>query len=211
MKKLLFVFDGAYAYSPKRFKAYKDHFPNIKNLSNSIKAEIDLEKQRVSYTPLLDMIFETEIPVTHSIYYYPQGSIKKAKETIKFIPLTNTSIDIIGYSWGGDAAIRFIRYLKVKNISVNKVYTLDPIRRGSMFLGFTKSIKGNLDYFKKETNVSKHFNIYQKTDKYSLPLIHLRGNKVLGADYNFNLSEKYLDASHVNLHLFDEVKGFLSL
>lgn len=209
MKKLLFVFDGAYAYSPKRYKAYQKYYPELQSIPKELKEKIDREKIRVSYTPLLDMIFKTDLPSSHEIYYYAQTSIKGAKKVIELSYTSNSSIDIIGYSWGGDAAMRFIRYLKTKNIKVNKVHTLDPIRRGLFFVGFINSVNGNSKYFTKEENVLKHYNIYQKTDRYSLPLIHLRGNYIDRADFNLNLSELDKSASHVNLHLFDEVNNFL--
>lgn len=208
---LLFIFDGAYAYSPKRFKVYKEYSENFSRIPENIKRKLAFEKKVVSYPPILDLVFKSTFPKTHEIIYSSQIAINKSiKKINKIININDYKIDIVGYSWGCDASMRFIRYLKEKGIKVNKVFTLDPIRRGPFFAGFIKSINSNDSYFTKESNVSKHFNIYQKTDRFSLPLMHLRGNSIDKADYNFNLSKLYNHASHTNLHTFIEVQEFLN-
>ena len=210
--KFLFVFDGAYAYSPKRFNAYLKSHKEKSPISSKITKIIDTEKRRVSYTPLLDMLFNSHYKDTHLIFYFAQTSIKDAKRLAAQIQNEhdNFEVSILGYSWGGDASMRFAKHLQNKNIKVKSMFTLDPIRRGFMFLGFRKSIKSDLAYFRKLENVEKYFNIYQKTDRFALPLIHLRGNRVEGADLNLNLSDIDSRASHVNLHSFQEVKSLLS-
>ncbi len=206
-KSLLFLFDGAYAYSPKRYNAYQSNHKDLSQIPSHVLSKINIERKRVSYTPFLDLVYSSKYPKTHTIIYSAQTSIKKSLKAIDSLKETKDfQIDVAGYSWGADAAMRFIRKLKRRGIKVNKVLTLDPVRRGLFFTGFIKSINGNTDYFRKEENVQLHHNIYQKTDKFSLPLIHIRGNLVHGADLNINLSEQSKQASHTNLHKFRDVQ-----
>jgi methionine salvage enolase-phosphatase E1 len=77
--KFLFVFDGAYAYSPKRFNAYLKSNNEKSPISSKVTKVIDAEKRRVSYTPVLDMLFTSELKDSHLIFYFAQTSIKDAK------------------------------------------------------------------------------------------------------------------------------------
>lgn len=211
LPNLTLIFDGAYAYSPKRFNAYVKFVKKNKPIPLEVQKIIDREKARVSYTPLLDMVFNSKYKSTSYLLYYPQTTIRKAKRMLCALKneKKQVQINLIGYSWGGSAVMRLLKFSEKNGVFIKNVYTLDPIKRGTFFLGFQESINNNSKYFYKPKNVMNFKNIYQKTDIFSLPLIHLRGNEVLGADYNFNLSSKYPNASHVNLHTFEEVQNLL--
>lgn len=200
----LFVFDGAYAYGPKRFAALETSRKSGQAPGIKTQVIIDKEKSSRSATPVLDIIYQEDLPKNLRIFYFSQVSIIKAKKMIAKIVKFNPAapISILGYSWGGDAAQRLINWTFKKGIKIKSVYTIDPIRRGFMWLGFIKSIKSNSLYFKKRSNVGLFYNVYQKSDHFCLPLIHLRGNFVKDADININLSIENPLTNHIDIETF---------
>jgi hypothetical protein len=224
-KQIVFNFEGTGGYAPKGF--YMDQFITrseltgkweLKEACKSIGVErkcIELLEEDISETVLaLPLSRKLMIPFhkdeRNTLLYYSHTHLKHSMRCLTGLinQSRNENIDlppikIMGYSWGGNTAMKFVKKLNKKfpDTKIAKVFTVDPVRKG---LGVLKNLFGSKDskYFEKESNTGEHYNIFQKTDTSSM-LVGIKGNVVKGADKNINyisiLSEFVASYGHVAL------------
>ncbi len=209
-KEIIFAFDGAMAYYPLNFELNK-FFNHNKNVTEKEKREkkddifrevynskqYRMEKKKKAPSPLRSLLFlslKEPIPSSKEILYYSYHHLGKAYQCMKSIHKNNPTIEfkLIGYSWGGDAVQRMIKKMEKDDIHVKSAMTIDPVRKGLLGFGALKNIftRKNSKFFKKNHHVERYYNLYQKTDSKTLPLIKIFGNSVNEADVNINLSDE---------------------
>ena len=200
--QIVFNFEGAGGYSPKSFE--------LKKFMNQIEAKgvFDLrdkcatvglaeECEKViqktwgetilAFPMAMDMMVPYLGDESTQFMYYSQKHVGKSFKCIESLIHTAKEkqvelpeIKIMGYSWGGNAAMKLIKKLgkNYPELPIKSVLTVDPVRKG---FGVFKNLFGNKDanYFEKQPNVDRHINIYQKSDRVSFGL-GIKGNKVSG-------------------------------
>ena len=109
-----------------------------------------------------------------------------------------SSIQVLAYSMGSEAAMRFARLLIPTQLKVDRIQSMDPVGR---VVNWTTGVITTEDnsLFDVPANVNAWINYFQKQDHYSLintPLVHLgiRGSRVIGAKLNHEiLAEDFED------------------
>ena len=234
-KQIVFNFEGTGGYAPKGF--YMDQFITRSELSGkwelkeackSIGVEEkckELLEEDISETVLaLPLSRKLMIPFhkdeRNTLLYYSHTHLKHSMRCLTGLidQSRNENIDlppikIMGYSWGGNTAMKFAKKLNKKypDTKIAKLFTVDPVRKG---LGVLRNLLGskNSKFFKKESNTNKHYNIYQKTDKTSM-LVGIKGNSVKGVDEEINYvsttSEHSASYAHIDVPESKEAKSLM--
>lgn len=223
--QLIFNFEGAGGYSPKGLELEKFMSKidakgtyDLKNKCLAAGISEQCEKvikktwgETVIAFPLgMDMMKPYLKDESTQFMYYSQKHVGKSFKCIESLleeaKLTKTelpALKVMGYSWGGNAAMKFVKKLgkKFPDLPIKSMFTVDPVRKG---VGVLKNLFGNKDskYFTKQKNVEHHINIYQKSDRISFGA-GIKGNKVQGADDNYlfqsSLRGGSADYDHLNV------------
>jgi len=234
-KQIVFNFEGTGGYSPKGF--FLDQFIarselkgkwELKETCKLLKVEKkcneitddDLNETIIAFPLSRELMIPFHKDEQNTLLYYSHKHMKDSMRCLSGLidqskknGLSLPPIKVMGYSWGGNTAMKFVKKLndKYPNTKIDKVFTVDPVRKGLRVVGNLLGSKSS-KFFKKESNTNKHYNIYQKTDKTSM-LVGIKGNSVKGVDEEINYvsttSEHSASYAHIDVPESKEAKSLM--
>ncbi|MGB0453915.1 MAG: hypothetical protein ACPGJV_09385 [Bacteriovoracaceae bacterium] len=191
---VVMAFEGMGGYAPKAEKRFRET-GKLRDAKGNMSGALALELVSKLVNRKLDFNW---------LYFSKKGH-KKALKCIQRLRKIDSEIKIVsmGYSHGGDAAIRFAHYLTQKKIPVELGLTVDPVYQdianeiSEFLLKGDRTVSSVPLDFKPLPPGTKWINYYQENDRDSLVIKPLGKARIFGSDLNgaenhlLNLPDKY--------------------